>query len=191
MPSLPQLVRQGDHELALLEARLLELQRLRAAKDGAAVGIDTREIQVVHRFDLTRQPDSFVIKNPGAPQSRIDLEPDLQGAILCHGREPPGPFQAIHPDDEPRHTLAQPDRLPDLRFRHQRISDKDVLHTTIRHDLSLGHLGHRNPRSPSLQLFSGYARDLVRLHVRPQRNTVPRSNICHLAVYFSPSSGRR
>src|SRR3712207_6992802 len=58
-------------ELSLFEAGLLELQRLRAAQNGAAVGVDPREIQVLHRLDLTRQPDGFFIRDPGTPEARV------------------------------------------------------------------------------------------------------------------------
>src|SRR5829696_6160423 len=65
---LPHLIRQRDHKLTLLQASLLELQRLRAAQNGATVRIDPREIQVPHGPDLLSQPDSLVIQNPGTPQ---------------------------------------------------------------------------------------------------------------------------
>src|SRR5215203_1869822 len=180
---LPHQFRQEDHELSLFEPSLPELQRLYTTQNCTAVSVDSRQIQVAHGLDLTCQPDGFIKRDPGTPQAGIHLEPDLERLILRNPSEPPCPFEAVHPDDEPN-PLSQPNRLPDLRFRHQRIGDKDILDPTISHDLSLRELGHRDARSPCLQLFPRYTRDLMSLHVGSQHNTVLPGQIGHL-LYVS------
>src|SRR5215213_4546766 len=180
---LPHQFRQEDHELSLFEPSLPELQRLYTTQNCTAVSVDSRQIQVAHGLDLNCQPDGFIYRDPGTPQAGIHLEPDLESLILSTPREPPCPFEAVHSDDEPN-LLSQPNRLPDLRFRHQRIGDKDILDPTISHDLSLRELGHRDARRPGLQLFPRYTRYFMRLHVGSQRDTVLPGHMGHL-LYVS------